>query len=59
METKGPVGDMFGHAWNSLMPLLFGLIGSEIDISVVLDNPEIILGTQANHPIFKSRKNCV
>ena len=30
IDTKRPVGEAFGHAWNSLMPLLFGLIGTEI-----------------------------
>ncbi|XP_075266373.1 sodium/hydrogen exchanger 9B2-like [Convolutriloba macropyga] len=44
METKMPVGTAFGHAWNSLMPLLFGLIGSEIDLKVLAD-PNIILSS--------------
>ena len=39
IDTKRPVGEAFGHAWNSLMPLLFGLIGSEIKLNVIeVDN---------------------
>ncbi|XP_063713535.1 sodium/hydrogen exchanger 9B2-like [Symsagittifera roscoffensis] len=43
-KTKVPVGNAFGHAWNSLMPLLFGLIGSEIDLKVLAD-PKLILSS--------------
>ena len=35
IDTKRPVGEAFGHAWNSLMPLLFGLIGGEIKLDYI------------------------
>ncbi|XP_075263714.1 sodium/hydrogen exchanger 9B2-like [Convolutriloba macropyga] len=49
IDTKRPVGEAFGHAWNSLMPLLFGLIGTEIkfddiESSIVMRSLIVLLG---------------